>query len=103
MPDRRDRQRSRDFPARREAPAPPPLPQLEVHFLPQAAAFENVAAQIKSGTIAYSVYALARLFCEAERYHVRVKTKEVRPLFRAWRIRTQYRQIAPRSRTPPFA
>jgi hypothetical protein len=83
MPDRRDRQRSRDFPARREAPAPPPLPQLEVHFLPQAAAFENVAAQIKSGTVAYSVYALARLFLQKpERYHVRVKTKEVRPLFR---------------------
>ena len=83
MPDRRDRQRSRDFPARREAPAPPPLPQLEVHFLPQAAAFENVAAQIKSGTVAYSVYALARLFLQKpERYHVRVKTRDARPLFR---------------------
>src|SRR5262249_33969564 len=48
-PDRRDRKGSRDFPLRRDAPAPPPLPQLDVHFLPQAAAFENVAAQIKSG------------------------------------------------------
>ena len=83
MPDRRDRKRSRDFPARQEAPAPPPLPRLDVHFLPQAAAFENVAAQIKSGTVAYSVYALARLFLQKpERYHVRVKTKDTGPLFR---------------------
>jgi hypothetical protein len=82
-PDRGDRKRSREFPARREAPAPPPLPQLEVHFLPQTAAFENVAAQIKSGTVAYSVYALARLFLQKpERYHVRVKTRDADPLFR---------------------
>jgi hypothetical protein len=81
--DRKDRQRSRDFPARREAPATPVLPQLDVHFLPQAAAFENVAAQIKAGTSAYSVYALARLFLQKpERYHVRVKTKNAGPLFR---------------------
>ena len=83
MPDRKDRRRPRDFPTRREPPAPPPLPQLDVHFLPQAAAFENVAAQIKSGTVAYSVYALARLFLQKpERYHVRVKTKDTHPLFR---------------------
>src|SRR5438128_3949590 len=81
--DRRDRKRSRDFPARREAPAPTPLPQLDVHFLPQAAAFENVAAQIKTGTAAYSVYSLARLFLQKpERYHVRIKTKDATPLFR---------------------
>ena len=81
--DRKDRRRSRDFPARREAPAPVVLPQLDVHFLPQAAAFENVAAQIKTGTVAYSVYALARLFLQKpERYHVRVKTKNASPLFR---------------------
>lgn len=83
MPNRKDRQRSRDFPGRREPAAPSPLPQLDVHFLPQAAAFENVAAQIKSGTVAYSVYALARLFLQKpERYHVRVKTKEAHSLFR---------------------
>ena len=81
--DRRDRKRSGDFSARREAPALPVLPQLDVHFLPQAAAFENVAAQIKTGTAAYSVYALARLFLQKpERYHVRVKTKNASPLFR---------------------
>jgi hypothetical protein len=80
--DHRDRKRGRDFPARREAPAPSPLPELEVHFLPQAAAFENVAAQIKTGAAAYSVYALARLFLQKpERYHVRVKTKNASSLF----------------------
>jgi hypothetical protein len=81
--DHRDRKRSRDFPARPQALTPPPLPQLDVHFLPQAAAFENVAAQIKTGTAAYSVYALARLFLQKpERYHVRIKTKDATPLFR---------------------
>src|SRR4029453_7365506 len=39
--ERGDRKHSRDFQARRQAPMPPPLPQLDVHFLPQAAAFEN--------------------------------------------------------------
>src|SRR5437588_6408713 len=83
MPDRRDGKRSRDFPARGEAPAPPLSPPLDVYFIPQAAAFENVAAQIQSGTVAYSVYALARLFLQKpERYHVRVKTKDARSLFR---------------------
>jgi hypothetical protein len=81
--DRKDRKHSRDFQARRQAPTPPPLPQLDVHFLPQAAAFENVAAQIKTGTAAYSVYALARLFLQKpERYHVRIKAKDATPLFR---------------------
>jgi hypothetical protein len=81
--DRRDRKRSRDFQVRREPPTQPVLPQLDVHFLPQTAALENVAAQIKSGTAAYSVYALARLFLQKpERYHVRVKTKNASPLFR---------------------
>src|SRR5207248_4294904 len=51
--ERTDRKHSRDFQARRQAPTPLSLPQLDVHFLPQAAAFENVAAQIKTGTAAY--------------------------------------------------
>src|SRR5947208_14491145 len=79
--DRKDRKRSRDFPARREAPAPPVLPQLDVHFLPQAAAFENVAAQIKTGTAAYSAHAFARQSpAKPERYHVRANTKNASPL-----------------------
>src|SRR5213082_156232 len=82
--ERKDRKRSRDFfPVPRQASTPPPLPQLDVHFLPQAAAFENVAAQIKTGAAAYSVYALARLCLQKpERYDVRIKTKDTTPLFR---------------------
>lgn len=81
-PDHRNRKNFRDVRPAREATAPPPLPQLDVHFLPQIAAFENVAAQIKAGAVAYSVYALARLFLQKpERYHVRIKTKDSNPLF----------------------
>src|SRR5207245_7013426 len=63
--------------------AAPGLMSLAVNFLPRTAAFEYVGAQIKTGTAAYSVYALARLFLQKpERYHVRVKTKNASPLFR---------------------
>src|SRR5437762_8313175 len=71
-PDRGHRKDARDSRPPRNAPAPPPLPQIDVHFQPQTAAFENVAAQIKAGSVAYSVFALARLFLQQpERYHVR--------------------------------
>lgn len=63
----------------RRAPreAPPPLPQVEVRFLPHAPAFESVIAQIKSGPVTYSVFALARLFLDKpERYDVRLKAAE---------------------------
>ena len=59
-----------------------PLPA-SIRFLPYSAAFENVVAQIKAGSVAYSLYALARLFLEkAERYEVRVTTKAESPLYR---------------------
>jgi hypothetical protein len=46
-------------------------PQITVRFLPHPGAFENVAAQIKSGSVAYSLFSLARLFLEKpERYSV---------------------------------
>lgn len=81
-PDRRDRKHSRDSRPARQGPPLPPLPQLDVHFLPRTAAFENVAAQIKAGTVAYSVYSLARLFLQKpERYHAKLKTKDATPLF----------------------
>ena len=48
-----------------------------IRFLPHGKAFENVIAQIKSGSIAYSVFALARLFLEKpERYDVRLTMPE---------------------------
>jgi len=78
-PDRHQRIRESgkgDFRPRREAAGPAALPWIDVRFLPQTAAFENVAAQIKAGTAAYSVYALARLFLQKpERYLVRIASR----------------------------
>jgi hypothetical protein len=54
-----------------------------VRFIPHAPAFNSVIAQIKSGSVAYSVFALARLFLEKpERYDVQLTTAADRPLFR---------------------
>src|SRR2546423_15229378 len=48
-----------------------------IRFLPHQKAFENVIPRIKSATIAYSVFALARLFLEKpERYDVRLTMPE---------------------------
>src|SRR2546422_344130 len=38
--------------------------EITIRFLPYSPAIENVVAQIKSGSIAYSLFALARLFLE---------------------------------------
>ena len=97
-PDRRDERpkrdgrgpRSRPDGARREGDPQRerrPEVQLEplaatVRFLPHARGFENVIAQIKSSPIAYSVFALARLFLEKpERYDVRLTMPEGAQLF----------------------
>jgi hypothetical protein len=84
-PDRRgpgrpqeDRRREED---RRERPPVQPI-AVTVRFLPYEPAFNSVLAQIKSGSVAYSVFALARLFLEKpERYDVQLTSKEDRPLF----------------------
>ena len=53
-----------------------------VRFLPHQKAFESVIAQIKSAPIAYSVFALARLFLEKpERYDVQLTMPEGAQLF----------------------
>src|SRR5947199_1071407 len=58
-------------------------PDITVRFLPHPPAFESVVAQIKSGSVAYSLYALARLFLEKpERYDVRLTAKAESPLYR---------------------
>ena len=58
------------------------LPAVTVRFLPHAPAFESVIAQIKSGSVAYSCFALARLFLEKpERYDVRLPAPEQADLF----------------------
>ena len=68
-------------PPRRPAPEKP-LPPIAVKFTPRAAAFENVVEQIKSGTVAYSLFALARLFLEkATRHDVQLTAPETVSLF----------------------
>lgn len=50
---------------------------LTIRFLPHSRVFENVVAQIKAGSVAYSIFALARLFLEKpERYQVHLMAKE---------------------------
>src|SRR5205807_262564 len=72
----------RDFRPKAEVAGPVLLPWIDVRFLPQTVAFENVAAQIKAGTAAYSVYALARLFLQKpERYLVRIAVRGDNTLF----------------------
>jgi hypothetical protein len=75
--DRHEPRRSRDghVPARRTLP-------LKVRFLPYSAAFENVVAQIKSGSVAYSLFALARLFLEKPvGYEVHVTATAEAPVY----------------------
>jgi hypothetical protein len=77
-----DRDRARR-PQQDRQPAPPPKPlEIDVRFVPHAPALDNVTLQIKSGSVAYSLFALARLFLEKpERYDVHLKTKPESPLF----------------------
>ena len=58
------------------------MPPIAVKFLPRMSAFQNVVAQIKSGSVAYSVFALARLFLEkATRHDVQLTAPPESPLF----------------------
>src|SRR5215831_3840753 len=66
----------------RVAPAAPKPFEGTIRFLPRQNVFENVVAQIKSGSVAYSLFVLARLFLEkAGRYEVRLVAKAEAPLF----------------------
>ena len=71
--------RERERFERRPAPS---LPPVTVRFLPQPSSLENVIAQIKAGPVAYSLFALARLFLEKpERYIVRLRAPDQRELY----------------------
>src|SRR5215472_2389458 len=66
----------------RHAQSAPKPPEISTRFLPRQKVLENVVAQIKSGSVAYSVCALARLFLEKqERYEVRRTAKAEAPLY----------------------
>jgi hypothetical protein len=97
-PDRRDERPKREERGRRPRPdgarpdrgaqqdRRPEVPSaplaVTVRFLPHGRSFENVIAQIKSAPVAYSVFALARLFLEKpERYEVRLTMPEGAQLF----------------------
>ena len=76
--DRGNNRRSSD----RVAQTPPKPFEGTIRFLPRQNVFENVVAQIKSGSVAYSLFVLARLFLEkAGRYEVRLTAKAEAPLF----------------------
>jgi hypothetical protein len=63
-------------------PAPPTPPEITIRFLPHSPAFENVVAQIKAGSVAYSLFALARLFLERPvGYEVCLTAKGESPLY----------------------
>jgi hypothetical protein len=80
-PGRRD-QAPRGREPRREPPPPIARPNVAITFLPHAPSLANVIAQIKAGSVAYSVYALARMFLEKpERYHVKLSATSETPLF----------------------
>src|SRR5262245_36018752 len=80
---RRDLDRARDRRSSdRFAHAAPKPFEGTIRFLPRQNVFENVVAQIKSGSVAYSLFVLARLFLEkAGRYEVRLVAKAEAPLF----------------------
>src|SRR5262249_9889412 len=80
---RRDSDRGRDRrSADRVAQASPKPFEGTIRFLPRQNVFENVVAQIRSGSVAYSLFVLARLFLEkAGRYEVRLAAKAESPLF----------------------
>src|SRR6266536_69426 len=57
-------------------------PPVTIRFIPYLPAFENVVAQIQSGSVAYSLFALARLFLEKPiGYEVCLTAKEESPLY----------------------
>src|SRR5216117_2597292 len=57
-------------------------PPVTIRFLPYIPAFENVVAQIQSGSVAYSLFALARLFLEKPvGYEVCVTAKAESPFY----------------------
>ena len=56
--------------------------QISVRFLPHSPALESVVTQIKENPIAYSIFALARLFLtKPERYDVRLTASAEVPVF----------------------
>ncbi|MFL6515497.1 MAG: hypothetical protein ACJ8M1_10795 [Chthoniobacterales bacterium] len=80
--DRRPPQREFQRPEQRPAQPEQPL-EIAVHFTPRPAVLENVVAQVKGESLAYSLFFLARSFLERpQRYEVALKAKPEAPLYR---------------------
>ena len=76
-----DRGKNRRLPDR-AAQAAQQLSAINIRFLPRQTVLENVVAQIKSGSLAYSLFALARLLLEKPgRYEVRLTAKAEASLY----------------------
>ncbi len=76
-----DRAKNRRLPDRDAHPAQK-LFEISIRFLPRQSVFENVITQIKSGSVAYSLFALARLFLEKPgRYEVCLTAKAEAPVY----------------------
>ena len=74
--------RNRQSGSDHRAPVEKPLPPIAVKFIPRTAALENVVQQIKSGSVAYSLFSLARLFLEkATRHDVQLIAPAESPIF----------------------
>ena len=57
-------------------------PKISIRFLPRQSVFENVVIQIKSASVAYSLFTLARLFLEKPgRYEVCLRATEEAPIY----------------------
>lgn len=84
---RNDKDRRSDRPKNRQSPdrehrVEATLPEIGVRFLPRQSVFENVVLQIKSAPVAYSLFALARLFLEKPgRYEVYLRATGEAPLY----------------------
>ena len=76
-----DRIKNRRSPDR-HAQAPLKRPEITIRFLPRESVFENVVGQIKSSPVAYSLFALARLFLEKPgRYEVCLTATAEAPVY----------------------
>jgi hypothetical protein len=58
------------------------VPKVDIRFFPRAIVVENVVTQIKENSVAYSLFALARLFlAKPERYEVQLTASAESPLY----------------------
>jgi hypothetical protein len=78
-----DQRGSRNFRRREQStPKPERPPEVAAQFLPRSAVLENVVAQVKAESLAYSLFFLARSFLEKpQRYEVALKAKPESPLY----------------------